>query len=91
MRSSRGAESASILEPVKKQLTILGLGGSIATPHSGITGQVLPVASFADLAAAVNYAAAHAHVVSNSYGGGENGSSDSSRSFSLATRGTWDS
>ena len=33
-------------------------------------------ASFADLAAAVNYAAAHAHVVSNSYGGGENGSSN---------------
>ncbi|HEY2481793.1 MAG TPA: hypothetical protein VGI30_06300, partial [Caulobacteraceae bacterium] len=31
--------------------------------------------SFANLGAAVNYAAAHAQVVSNSYGGGENGSS----------------
>jgi len=32
-------------------------------------------ASFADLAAAVRYAGAHAQVVSNSYGGGESGSS----------------
>ena len=31
-------------------------------------------ASFVDLATAVSYAAAHAHVVSNSYGGGESGS-----------------
>ena len=31
-------------------------------------------ASFGDLAAAVNYAAAHAQAVSNSYGGGESGS-----------------
>jgi subtilase family serine protease len=41
-------------------------------------------ASFADLAAAVNYAAAHAHVVSNSYGGGENGSAPYAAAYNHA-------
>jgi len=45
----RGNESASILEPVAHPLTMLGLGGSIATPKKGITAQVLPVSSFEDL------------------------------------------
>ena len=45
----RGNESASILEPIKRPLTILGLGGSIATPKAGITAQVLAVSNFADL------------------------------------------
>ena len=45
----RGNESASILEPVKRPLTMLGLGGSIATPKGGITAAVVPVASFAEL------------------------------------------
>jgi hypothetical protein len=45
----RGNESATITEPVKKPLTILGLGGSIATPKAGITAQVVPVSSFADM------------------------------------------
>jgi hypothetical protein len=45
----RGNESASIVEPVNRPLTILGLGGSIATPKKGITAEVVPVSSFDDL------------------------------------------
>lgn len=45
----RGSESAAIVQPVKRQLTILGLGGSIATPKEGITAAVVPVANFDEL------------------------------------------
>jgi subtilase family serine protease len=42
-------------------------------------------ATFANLAAAVSYAAAHAHVVSNSYGGGETGSSPYESAYNHST------
>ncbi|MEX0691338.1 MAG: M28 family metallopeptidase [Gemmatimonadales bacterium] len=47
----RGAESAAMLEPVARNLPMLGLGFSVATPPDGITAQVLVVGSFDDLTA----------------------------------------
>ena len=44
-------------------------------PNCHITLVQASTSSFGDLAAAENYAASHANAVSNSYGGGENGSS----------------
>ncbi len=46
----RGEESCEMLAPRKARLTILGLGGSIATPPEGITSEILVVESFDELA-----------------------------------------
>jgi len=42
----RGREDAEMVKPVRHPLTMLGLGGSVATPPDGITAEVVPVASF---------------------------------------------
>jgi hypothetical protein len=45
----RGKESATMLEPVNKPLTMIGLGMSVGTPPDGITGNVVTVSNFDEL------------------------------------------
>ena len=46
----RGEESLQMLVPVARDLPMLGLGGSIATPPAGIRAEVMVVGSFDELA-----------------------------------------
>jgi hypothetical protein len=47
----RGKESATMIEPVLKPLTMIGLGMSVGTPSEGITGNVVAVSTFDELTA----------------------------------------
>ena len=47
----RGDESLDIVEPFPNRVLILGLGGSIGTRPEGVTGEVMIVKSFDELAA----------------------------------------
>jgi carboxypeptidase Q len=45
----RGSEYCLLLSPHKANIPMLGLGGSVATPKEGITGQVLVITDFDEL------------------------------------------
>ncbi len=45
----RGNESAEILEPTRRPIVMLGLGGSVGTPPAGVQGEVFIVHSFEEM------------------------------------------
>ena len=47
----RGAQAAQVLAPVPRELPVLTLGGSVATPPGGVTAELVAVGSFAELEA----------------------------------------
>ena len=47
----RGAQSASLVAPETRELSVLTLGGSVATPRAGLTAELLVVSSFDELEA----------------------------------------
>lgn len=47
----RGAESLKMTAPYARDLPLIGLGGTVATPRRGVSGEVVSVHSFDELAA----------------------------------------
>lgn len=47
----RGAEAARVIAPVRHELSILGLGGTVGTPRGGVRGRVVVVRSWEELEA----------------------------------------
>ncbi len=47
----RGAESLKMTAPFTRDLPLIGLGGTVATPRRGVSGEVVSVHSFDELAA----------------------------------------
>jgi Zn-dependent M28 family amino/carboxypeptidase len=47
----RGAEAGAIVAPIQRDLVVLGLGGTVATPKGGLTAPVVVVTSWDDLKA----------------------------------------
>ncbi|MEI9938719.1 MAG: hypothetical protein WDO69_15990 [Pseudomonadota bacterium] len=45
----RGAQSATLLTPIAREIPISTLGGSVATPPGGLTAELLVVSSFDEL------------------------------------------
>jgi carboxypeptidase Q len=45
----RGVEAAELTAPISRPLRVLGLGGTVATPKSGITAPVIVIHDWADL------------------------------------------
>jgi carboxypeptidase Q len=45
----RGVEEATLLSPIERPLTLIGLGGSVATPKGGLTAPVVVVHDFKEL------------------------------------------
>ncbi len=45
----RGIERCDLVEPIKRRMPMLGLGGSVGTPPEGISAKVLVVGSFEEL------------------------------------------
>lgn len=45
----RGSESLEMLEPSRRSMSMLGLGGSVATPTKGVTAEAVVVRSFDEL------------------------------------------